>query len=229
MKLALFDFDHTLINKPPTMGLLEQMESQGAIPKGYSDKRYALREKYRAGELTYNEYAKAQVDHELETIKGMTALSYYQYMRDKYDWKKDLQPWVNEMLSILQENDYLVIVITGSHSTVIEVMQETLDIDAYFATRYEIKDGKFTGKMLEFMNAENKCKYTKQVLQRAETSIGVGDAIGDIPMLLCTEHPFILAHRPDTFEELKKPENSKIQIVTHENILEEVKKVIVKS
>src|SRR5262249_17411014 len=92
-----------------------------------------------------------------------------------------------------------VIIVSTSGAEMVEPIGEMLGADHVVATRLEVADGKYTGKIRFYAYAENKAKAITDLARRRAYALADGyahsDSIPDVHMLETVGHPY--AVNPD--------------------------------
>lgn len=93
---------------------------------------------------------------------------------------------ITETINSLHEENIKCIVVTVGPVQVAKVVSDIWGFDGYYGSQYEVVDGKFTGKILEYIRAENKVDclvdYCQKNNIKACECIAVGDGSTDIPV-----------------------------------------------
>lgn len=94
---------------------------------------------------------------------------------------------IAETVGILHEYGIKCIVVTVGPVQVARTAAEIWDFDGYYGSGYEVVNGKFTGRILEYIQAEDKVDclidYCRKHGIDAEQCVSVGDGSTDIPVL----------------------------------------------
>ncbi len=190
VKLALFDIDGTIFRSSLLIELINGLVEDRIIP--LTAKKEVEREFKawldRKGD--YEDYIKKVIAIHLKYIAGKSyvevsssAEQTIKHLRNRvYTFTRDLIP-------TLKKQGYHLITISGSPTYIVSKYAKIMGFGAYFGSEYEVKDGYFTGKVLNLetfykkatvLNEYIKAKKLKVDLKR---SIAVGDTESDIPML----------------------------------------------
>ena len=171
IKLASFDLDDTLISDIQSVMLL-------CILNGKEKEQLAIQEKEASGEL---DYITADY-HRAELFKGLSE----DRIIESYD--EIIRPLKNikNVVDALHENGILCIMITVGPKQVAKVVCDIWGFDEYYGGNYEVKNGKFTGKILEYLKAEDKVDCLKDFCGRNNIApaecIAIGDGLTDVPL-----------------------------------------------
>jgi len=171
IKLASFDLDDTLIKDIQSVMLL-------CILNGKEKEQLAIQEKEERGELDYiaADYLRA------ELFKGLAE------SRISESYNEVIRPLKNikNVVDFLHEKGILCVMITVGPRQVAKVVCDIWGFDGYYGSNYEVKNGIFTGKILEYVKAEDKVDCLKDFCRRNNITpaecIAIGDGLTDIPL-----------------------------------------------
>jgi len=170
MKLAVFDFDSTLMDGE-TIDFL-------AKPLGLEQKVASITEKAMAGELDFFESLVERVS----LLKGLEYKKAVEICKDL-----PLMPGAFELISELKKQDYKVVCFSGGFRIGTTPAKEKLGIDADFSNILHEKDGILTG----LVGGDMMFGFSKgDMIQRVQSILGVsqentlvaGDGANDVSM-----------------------------------------------
>ncbi|AXH13335.1 phosphoserine phosphatase SerB [Halarcobacter bivalviorum] len=170
MKLAVFDFDSTLMDGE-TIDFL-------AKPLGLEEKVASITEKAMAGELDFFESLVERVS----LLKGLEYAKAVEICKDL-----PLMPGAFDLISELKKQDYKVICFSGGFRIGTTPAKEKLGLDADFSNILHEKDGVLTG----LVGGDMMFGFSKgDMIQRVQSMLGVsqedtlvaGDGANDVSM-----------------------------------------------
>ena len=170
MKLAVFDFDSTLMDGE-TIDFL-------AKPLGLEEKVANITEKAMAGELDFFE----SLIERVSLLKGLEYKKAVEICKDL-----PLMPGAFETIAKLKENGYKVVCFSGGFRIGTTPAKEKLGLDADFSNILHEKDGILTG----LVGGDMMFGFSKgDMIQRVQSMLGVskentlvaGDGANDISM-----------------------------------------------
>ncbi len=170
MKLAVFDFDSTLMDGE-TIDFL-------AKPLGLEEKVASITEKAMAGELDFFESLVERVS----LLKGLEYSKAVEICKDL-----PLMPGAYELVSELKKQDYKVVCFSGGFRIGTSPAKEKLGLDADFSNILHEKDGILTG----LVGGDMMFGFSKgDMIQRVQSMLGVtkentlvaGDGANDVSM-----------------------------------------------
>lgn len=170
-KLICFDLDDTLIREIHSVML-------PCILNGKEKEHSFIQEWEEKGVIDYisADYLRAELLSGLEECK--IAQSFL-------DIAKPLKN-IKGVIEALHKQDIKCIVITVGPRQVAKVVYDIWGFDGYYGSDYEVVEGVFTGKILNYIAAEQKISclqdFCKNNSIKPEECIAVGDGSTDIPM-----------------------------------------------
>ncbi len=170
-RLAVFDFDTTLINA--------EIINEMAVAAGVIDKVGEITESGMRGDIEFADGLKTRVS----LLKGLTTKDL-----DKVAGSIELNPGAKDLILTLKEMGYTLCLLTGSFTYFTDKIREQLGFDYVFANELDIKDGKLTGKLKgPIVDREYKASMMKWVAKqegiRKEEIVAIGDGSNDIGMI----------------------------------------------
>lgn len=203
MKLAVFDFDSTLIDGE-TIEMLAQSY-------GVGEEVSQITTEAMEGRLDFYESLKARVS----LLKGMSEQMVHQICKNL-----PLNPGAKEVIASLQEKGYKVVCFSGGFKIATQYFGEILGLDAEFSNTLHCKNGLLTGEVsgeMMFSDSKGQMLYTLQKLLSISPvdTLVVGDGANDASM-------FIYADKKVAFcakEVLKKQANIIIDVKNLNRIL----------
>lgn len=171
IKLICFDLDDTLITDIHSVML-------PCILNGKEKEHTVIQEKENDGLIDYiaADYLRAELLRGLDESK---------IVRCFLDVAKPLKN-ISAVVKILHEYNIKCIIITVGPKQVAKVASDLWGFDGFYGSNYEVSEGRFTGKILEYIKSENKVDCLKDFCLKnhikAEECIAVGDGCTDIPV-----------------------------------------------
>jgi len=207
VKIALFDFDGTLVGSHLWSGLLKyylkKREKLFSI-FWFLISNFALAPFWKMGLISTEKYYQRWGKDMAQLMKGVEVKK----AKEIFDWLTDdyLLPTLKknafERLKKHQEDGYLTVLTSGSFQDLIKVFSSRLNIDFAVGTELEIVKNKFSGKIIPpLCFAQEKAEKVKQFLTNNNLAINFkesfaySDSIFDLPMLELVGNP--VAVEPD--------------------------------
>ena len=207
MKLAVFDFDSTLMDGE-TIDFL-------AKPLGLEEKVAGITEKAMAGELDFFESL-------IERVSLLKGLDYAQAVEICKDLP--LMPGATELIPALKEKGYKVVCFSGGFRIGTSPAKDKLGLDADFSNVLHEKDGVLTGQV----GGDMMFGFSKgDMIQRLQNILGVskadtlvcGDGANDLSMFEHADTRIAFCAK----EVLKKEANIIIDTKDLRQIIEKIK------
>lgn len=171
VKLVCFDLDDTLIREIHSVML-------PCIINGKEKEHSFIQEQEEKGVINYisADYLRAELLLGLEENKISQCF---------LDIAKPLKN-IRNVVEALHKQNIKCIIITVGPKQVAKVVCSIWGFDGYYGSDYEVVDGVFTGKILSYVEAEQKIKclqdFCKNNYIKPEECIGIGDGSTDIPI-----------------------------------------------
>lgn len=200
-KLAIFDIDGTIFRSSLVIELSHALVDVGVFPplakKEISKEYLAWLDRKGSYEAYIDKVVKIYIKH----IKGQRYTKVKRIAQNVIDYQKDrVYRFTRDLIKKLKSRGYFLVAISGSPSYIVEKYAKAIGFNLFFGTELEIKNGKFTGKVLSLDSAYNKAKIVKSLAAKyasadLKKSLAVGDTQGDVPMLSLVGRP--LAFNPN--------------------------------
>lgn len=171
LKLVCFDLDDTLIREIHSVML-------PCILNGKEKEHSFIQEQEEKGLINYiaADYLRAELLLGLEERK--IAQSFLEIAKPLKN--------IKSVVEALHEKNIKCIVITVGPKQVAKVVCDIWGFDDYYGSDYEVIEGVFTGKILNYIGAEQKIEclqdFCKNNGMKPEECIAVGDGSTDIPI-----------------------------------------------
>lgn len=170
-KLVCFDLDDTLIREIHSVML-------PCILNGKEKEHSFIQEQEEKGAIDYisADYLRAELLSGLKECK--IAQSFLEIAKPLKN--------IKSVIDALHKQNIKCIVITVGPRQVAKVVRDIWEFDGYYGSDYEVVEGVFTGKILNYIAAEQKISclqdFCKNNSIKPEECIAVGDGSTDIPM-----------------------------------------------
>jgi HAD superfamily hydrolase (TIGR01490 family) len=195
-ELVIFDIDGTLIRGQSQRALLSFFFEKKVVGTFYFLKVYLWFVLYRVGLVadprTIAEYA-------FSFLAGREVSGVELLIRNFLDekLKYNFNERVLEVLKNHQKEDRSVVLVSNAVDVLVKDIADFLNIKYYIATRLEMKDSKFTGKISgQIVYGENKLRLARAFVQEHgfsfENTWAYGDHESDVPLLEAVKHPIVV-------------------------------------
>lgn len=226
---AVFDIDGTLIRWQ-----LYHATADALVKLGYFDdsifqnvKTSRMLWKERLHDESFREYERSLVSTYDNLLTNITHKQYMEAARKVFnEYKNQSYTYTRNMVKRLKSQGHKLYAISGSQSEIVEMIAKHYGFDDFIGSRYEVKNGKFTGRK-EIVKGSGKTAALKQLIAShnlsLEASIGVGDSESDIPILEMVSRP--IAFNPNqALHDHASRKGWKI-VVERKNVVYELEKV----
>ena len=204
VKIALFDFDGTLVSSHFWSGLLKyclkKRENLFSLSR-FLISNFALFPFWKIGLISSKKYYQSWLRGSAQLMKGVDARG----AKEIFDWLTDiyllpsLKKNAFEKLKKHQEDGYLIVLTSGSFQELIKVFSTRLKVDFVIGTELEIIKGKFSGRVIPpLCFAQEKVEKVRQFLVSNNLAINFresfaySDSIFDLPMLELVGNPVVV-------------------------------------
>lgn len=140
----------------------------------------------------------------------------YKYSKDILKWHKD--------------NAHMIIIISGSPDFLVKELAKKLGIEDYKATKYIVKNNKYTGDVIPMWDSKSKYnalkEFEKQYNLDLSKSYAYGDTTGDLTMLQNVGNPVAINPANRLLTEISKDEklsNKTKIIIERKDVIYELK------
>ena len=180
-KLVCFDLDDTLIRGCHSVML-------PCILNGKAKEHALIQQKEESGEL---DYISADILR-AELFKGLNEKEIQNHF---LEIAKPLEN-IAKTVTLLHQRDIKCIVITVGPLQVAEAVASIYNFDGCYGSDYEVIDGIFTGRIVDYIKAENKVSCLHDFCERNQIKpsecIAIGDGATDIPIFDICAHSIAL-------------------------------------
>jgi HAD superfamily hydrolase (TIGR01490 family) len=202
---AFFDLDKTIIAKSSTLAFSRSFYAGGLISRGSVLRSAYAQFVYLVGGADHDQMEKMR-DFLSELCAGWDVQTVRDIVADTLH--NIVDPLVfDEAVSLIEEHQLAgrdVVIVSASGSEVVEPIGDMLGADGVIATRLEIEDGRYTGRISFYAYAENKATAIEELARDKgydlSRSYAYSDSVTDVHMLEIVGNPH--AVNPD--RELRK-------------------------
>lgn len=224
--LAVFDIDGTIFRSSLVIELVNLLVEKRVFPTKLSkeiDKDYIA---WANRQGSYDNYISKVVEVYIRNIRGVKEDIVRSAVKEIIGYQKNrIYVFTRELIKKLKSQNYYLLAISGSPEIMVSEFAKTLGFDRYYGTRFEVLNGKFTGKI-----TNNTALSKHEILNRfvkshkefdLKKAVGVGDSEIDITFLELVGNP--IAFNPDfILANYAKKRNWKI-VVERKNVVYSVK------
>ncbi|MFH1536744.1 MAG: HAD-IB family hydrolase [Patescibacteria group bacterium] len=191
-RLAIFDIDGTIFRSSLLIELNWMLMKEGIFPiviKKELDKSFY---KWIDRKGSYEDYIEDVVKVYSKYVFNKNQRDIKRIAKKVVEEQKDrVYVYTRDLIKQLRKK-YIMVAISGSPVEIVEAFNKYYKFDYIFATRREIKNKKYTKKILE-IPALNKKKYIKDFIENnnfnLKGSMGLGDTEADVGFLELVDDP----------------------------------------
>lgn len=194
-KLAIFDIDGTIFRSSLLIELINGLVESGVLPK---QAQKEMEKDYLAWldrKGTYEDYINRVIQIYVKYIAGKSFAQVEQVAQRVISFQKDrVYRYTRDLIKKLKKQKYFLVAISGSPSYIVSGYAKKIGFNLFFGSELEVKNGKFTGRVLSVDSADHKSKIIKGLLKAypgldLKNSLAVGDTESDIDMLKMVGRP----------------------------------------
>jgi HAD superfamily hydrolase (TIGR01490 family) len=190
---AVFDIDGTLIRWQLYHALADELARRGHLDLIQFQKVRQARMSWKKRADSFTTYEQTLINLIDVAITGISVDDLEQACRSVLaEYKDQVYIYTRDLIKELQAKNYLLFAISASQHEIVGLLADYYGFDDFGGSRYEMRDGYFTGQA-EILKSERKPLYLQKLIEQhgatKQGSIGVGDSEGDILMLATVEQP----------------------------------------
>lgn len=197
---AFFDMDRTLLSDSSTLLWIRYMRERGELPLNYILRFVGAMVRYQLGQLDMVEMTRRLAKDLAGESEAQRAMSTRRWVAEQV--VNFVAPEAQRWLDAHRKRGHRVAMITASPAYTATALAEFLEIpdEDVMATRFEVRNGRFTGLMLEPMViGPGKLAAAQAYAARHDIDLGASffytDSIADLALLEQVGHP--VAVNPD--------------------------------
>lgn len=210
-KVAFFDIDGTLFRSSLLVELVEALVAEGIFQPEVQDIYRHEERAWQNREGSYDAYIGAVIEAFLTHIKGVHYGEFADVAKRVVAKKhKRVYRYTRDLLMSLKKDGYMLVAISQSPKTVLDLFCKDYGFDKVYGRIYEIgPQDRFTGDVTDEHLIEDKAKIVQRVFERHSEltkigSVAVGDTDGDIPLLSSVDKPICFNPNTELYAEAVK-------------------------
>lgn len=208
-KIAIFDIDGTIFRSSLLIELVNTLISMGVFPLGVTKKYEPEFKKWFERKGSYENYINKVVDVYAKNIKGV---KYSDFMKAVdlvvASRQNQVYKFTRDLITDLKKKKYFLLAISNSPREVVDGFGKRLGFNKIYGRMYEMKENRFTGKILYSGLMDDKSKVLKRAVEKENLtligSIGVGDTESDISFLKIVSRPICFNPNKHLFDYAKR-------------------------
>lgn len=188
----MIDVDKTAYNDYLIFSIIDQEAEDGLIKKTSVQPIDDALDKYKQGEIGYEEMVETVVSRWASALAGRYVSDVLNHTADFLNAnRQNFYPYVPEVIQMVA-NTHCVYFVTAEPQFVARPIAKMFGVTSVIASEFEVEDGRFTGKATAILSGrEHKLEAITHLFEihTKEGSIAFGDSEGDIEMLSAVENP----------------------------------------
>jgi HAD superfamily hydrolase (TIGR01490 family) len=193
---AFFDLDRTLLRRSSALALAPAFRAAGLISRRQLAKAAAWQMLFIARGAS-NEAVRRASEDGLAVLRGFTPEELQALVADSME--RVLRPLVYaESLDLVDRHRRRgepVYIVSATLQEIVEAIADDLGFDGALGTVCEVADGRYTGRAIRALHAENKARCLHELEHDLAASTAYSDSHTDLPFLEAVGHP--VAVNPD--------------------------------
>jgi len=209
VKYAIFDLDGTLSKGYISMEFLDYLHDHKLYdPKEYDHQMKILKD-YKEKKMSYDDWVDEWALSWARGIKGQKESDIKNAARDFFKtFKRNIYPQAKDLAAFFKKRGYELLVISAGVYEVVDLARQHLGMHQTIATRCEVQDGKYTGKLITNVHTKTgKGEHIDKMIEdknRVRPAYVFGDSPGDISMLNRAQNPVALNPHPELEKEARQ-------------------------
>jgi HAD superfamily hydrolase (TIGR01490 family) len=193
---AFFDLDRTLIRRSSALALAPVFRARGLISRGQLAKAAVWQIMFALRGASKETVRRAAEDG-LMVLRGFTPEEMVSIVVDSME--RILRPLVYaESLDLVERHRRRgepVYIVSATLQEIVQAIADDLGFDGALGSVCEVVDGKYTGRSIRALHAENKARCIAELGFDLDASTAYSDSHSDLPFLEAVGHP--VAVNPD--------------------------------
>jgi HAD superfamily hydrolase (TIGR01490 family) len=193
---AFFDLDRTLLRRSSALALAPAFRAAGLISRGQLAKAAAWQVLFMARGASHEAVRRASEDG-LAVLRGFTPEELQALVAGSME--RVLRPLVYaESLDLVDRHRRRgepVYIVSATLQEIVQAIADDLGFDGALGTVCEVVDGRYTGRAIRALHAENKARCLHELEHDLPASTAYSDSHTDLPFLEAVGHP--VAVNPD--------------------------------
>ena len=193
---AFFDLDRTLLRRSSALALAGPFRRQGLISRRQLAKAAAWQLLFVLRGVGADAVKRAAEDG-LVVLRGFSPVEMQALVVESME--ELLKPLVYaeslDLVDLHRGRGEPVYIVSATLQEIVQVIADDLGFDGALGTVCEVEDGKYTGKSIRPLHAENKARCIQELDYDLTASTAYSDSHTDLPFLEAVGHP--VAVNPD--------------------------------
>jgi HAD superfamily hydrolase (TIGR01490 family) len=206
-EIYFFDMDHTLIDNDCDVSWKSFVVEQKLAPSDALERATFYYYQYVDGKLEVSDF----MDFQLQEFVGKTEAEIDKLVHQHFEtWvKKTIFPGAEAEVKRVKEFGKPTVLLSATNIAIARPVAEYFGFDDCLATRLEIKDGRYTGKLAgEYALGAGKVKMAQEYCESRSLTLAdaayYGDSVNDFPVLEAVGFPIAANPCPELEAEAQK-------------------------
>jgi HAD superfamily hydrolase (TIGR01490 family) len=193
-KVAIFDIDGTIFRSSLLIELVDALIEEGLFPASVTRIYAKAYQKWLDRKGSYDDYIHAVARAYDHHIKGVSYKAFLNIVHKVAHFHSNrVYRYTRDLIEYLRKHHYYLLALSHSPHEIVQEFCKDKGFSAAYGIQQEVRDGRFTGNILERDICFDKAKKLKLIVKHQRLtlkgSIGVGDSESDIPFLKLVDQP----------------------------------------
>lgn len=205
MKTAIITVDNLLFESDLTEQFARALVDANKIDRKFLDDKSDIEEEFDDGIISAVEKENQEIELYDRHFKDLPANDLLDFLRQGFDLERGLRPWARELIALLQENGYVVVIRSISPEFILDELQDMIGSDTFFSgSRSSVQ------------------RNLKQAADQSDAVLVLSNGDGDSEVLALSNETFLYEPSAEYYEQTDlngKP----FTIVNEDNLLTTIK------
>jgi HAD superfamily hydrolase (TIGR01490 family) len=190
---AFFDLDRTLLRRSSALALAPTFRARGLISRRQMTRAAAWQLMFMLRGASADTVKRA-AEAGLVVLRGYSPKEMQALVVDSME--RVLKPLVYaqslDLVELHRRRGEPVYIVSATLQEIVQVIADDLGFDGALGTIVEVEDGKYTGRAIRPLHAENKARCIRELGHDLDASTAYSDSHTDLPFLEAVGHPVVV-------------------------------------
>jgi HAD superfamily hydrolase (TIGR01490 family) len=190
---AFFDLDRTLLRRSSALALAPTFRARGLISRRQMARAAAWQLMFMLRGASADTVKRA-AEGGLLVLRGYSPKEMQALVVDSME--RVLKPLVYaeslDLVELHRSRGEPVYIVSATLQEIVQVIADDLGFDGALGTIVEVEDGKYTGRAIRPLHAENKARCIRELGYDLDASTAYSDSHTDLPFLEAVGHPVVV-------------------------------------
>ncbi len=206
--VAVFDIDGTIFRNSLFIELHWKMVKEGIIPRSAIARLDKLYWNWVTRKGEYDDYLDEVIASFNRFIEGVPVATMHRLAGEVVATQSNIvYRYTRDLIEKLRKT-HILVAVSGSQDAIVAEFARAWNFDYCMGTQHEVKDRKFTGKVIWIASRDKKASLEKLQTEHGFTigkgSVGVGDTESDLPIFELVERAICFNPTNGLYKQAKK-------------------------